>query len=808
MFASGKRKKRRNSIDNSDISSSSADPSSQANALRRTRRTDDLPSTIPGSNSNRRHTIAARTVDSSSSNSGNGPSSSVANRSPRVIDRREAELSDTSRSQLTNLRNLWRFRRQEGTPSSVLDQKELGAVLAGKTLPTFLLALQAQISDASAFPQQINRLETRARQRDSGAIQTLLSLPGAEGLNVAALADVPPPPLSEAARAALQRDKEILERSQRAIQNVLNRIGPTKEGDWITEAKLGALLASNNPEDRAAGVEAMAALLEVSRAPKVIAAAFEAAGILPIDNRPQDGQALNQSQLQTSFIKWSRANLTNIYFKSALMADLHRAVPDVPVGQYIANIGFNRLMSGENLLGASLSSDVDFKLVIDDIALTRDLPSFATGETVASINEKIRQVLRRTREEFDGNFRLTLEVESFTVKTLSDVAKQMQNSEQERNFSATVINNQTLMSGNPAVQKAYKDIIKERVGGQIASRSWTQNLGASDKGSLEIIRSLPSFETALNRIGQVITENNGELKVKAFQLASSFEGFQDFMRESARLGRTLSDVFSNPSMLKHLLKDDSLKKELLKQRGVVEALNQVNLFGTGDNAKKIDLIAKLIANFTVDNNTGLNGAPQTDNRKFIGRADVTRDDEWVYSVKFSANRVYDTFDQTLVDDYVNAWGSGISETQRAELVQKYNSGRQIAEALNKFAVQLQGRIYDFQSEERGATHEEIDHVYDRITASEFASILVLPHQKEAFLSSLRTLVTDLRARQLNVLPDMQPNLSTAIDTADGLIGRLSATSNFDELKRLGFQLFDTLSQVANSTAVAIKPPSS
>ncbi|HEY9736283.1 MAG TPA: hypothetical protein V6D06_08375, partial [Trichocoleus sp.] len=175
MFASGKRKKRRNSIDNSDISSSSADRSGQANALRRTRRTDDLSPTLPGSDSNRRHTIAARTVDTSSPNSGNGPSSSAVNRSPRVIDRRETDLSDTSRSQLTNLRNLWRFRRQEGAPASVLDQKELGAVLAGKTLPTFLLALQAQISDASAFPQQINRLETRARQRDSGAIQTLLS---------------------------------------------------------------------------------------------------------------------------------------------------------------------------------------------------------------------------------------------------------------------------------------------------------------------------------------------------------------------------------------------------------------------------------------------------------------------------------------------------------------------------------------------------------------------------------------------------------------------------------------------------------
>ena len=792
----GKKKKRRNLIDNSDIDSSLSNRSRQPDELRRMKTTDDLSlDTLNSDSTLRRISGISTRVDTS--NPGRAP----VDRSPRRLpDPRTAELSDLSRSQLTNLL------RQEGASFPVLNQKELGAVLAGKTLPTFLLALQAQISDVSTFDRQLERLEAQQEQPDNVAAQLALTLDGAADLSVADLANVLPPPLTKAAHAALQDDKAILERSQRAIQNVLDLIGPTKEGDWITEAKIGALLASDKLGERDAGVEVMAALLDVSRSPKVIAACFEAAGILP-PNSLQANEVLNQDQLQTSFIKWSRASLTNVYFKSALMADLQTAVPTVPIGQYIANIGFNRLMSGENLLGASLSSDVDFKLVIDDVALARELPTYRTNETVESVNEKIRQVLRKTKKEFDAKFRLTLEVESFTVKTLSDVAKQMANSEQERNFSATVINNQTLMSGNPAVQKSYKDIISARVGNEIASRSWTQNLGESDKGSLEVIRSLPSFEDALRDIGKAVAADTQNLKVEAFRLMFGFEKFGDIIKENVRLGRTFSDVAADPNILKHLLKNDAFKRKLLAKREVINALNLVNMFGTNDNEKKIDLIAKLTANFTVDNNSVLGPDRQINNRKFIGRADVTENDEWVYSVKFSANRLYDTFDQTLVDDYVRAWGRNISEDQQTRLVQQYSGGRLIAEALNKFAVQVQDRIYDYQSEVRGATHEQIDDVYDRITASEFANILMRPHQKEAFLTSLKTLVTDLRTREPGVLPNMQHNLGNTLDTAESLVEQLSATSSFDELKmkKLGFQLFNTLSQMASITANTIKP---
>ena len=792
----GKKKKRRNLIDNSDIDSSLSNRSRQPDELRRMKTTDDLSlDTLNSDSTLRRISGISTRVDTS--NPGRAP----VDRSPRRLpDPRTAELSDLSRSQLTNLL------RQEGASFPVLNQKELGAVLAGKTLPTFLLALQAQISDVSTFDRQLERLEAQQEQPDNVAAQLALTLDGAADLSVADLANVLPPPLTKAAHAALQDDKAILERSQRAIQNVLDLIGPTKEGDWITEAKIGALLASDKLGERDAGVEVMAALLDVSRSPKVIAACFEAAGILP-PNSLQANEVLNQDQLQTSFIKWSRASLTNVYFKSALMADLQTAVPTVPIGQYIANIGFNRLMSGENLLGASLSSDVDFKLVIDDVALARELPTYRTNETVESVNEKIRQVLRKTKKEFDAKFRLTLEVESFTVKTLSDVAKQMANSEQERNFSATVINNQTLMSGNPAVQKSYKDIISARVGNEIASRSWTQNLGESDKGSLEVIRSLPSFEDALRDIGKAVAADTQNLKVEAFRLMFGFEKFGDIIKENVRLGRTFSDVAADPNILKHLLKNDAFKRKLLAKREVINALNLVNMFGTNDNEKKIDLIAKLTANFTVDNNSVLGPDRQINNRKFIGRADVTENDEWVYSVKFSANRLYDTFDQTLVDDYVRAWGRNISEDQQTRLVQQYSGGRLIAEALNKFAVQVQDRIYDYQSEVRGATHEQIDDVYDRITASEFADILMRPHQKEAFLTSLKTLVTDLRTREPGVLPNMQLNLGNTLDTAESLVEQLSATSSFDELKmkKLGFQLFNTLSQMASITANTIKP---
>jgi hypothetical protein len=782
----GKHKQRSKSNDNSSLSARSSGRRPQLDSQRNARTQSVSSSTRTDSDTSKR----SGTFRTQNSIADIGASR---RRSDTFGTKTEAELSNVSRSDSTNLPNERNFHQPPSAPFQVLNQKELGAVLAGSRLPTFLMALQTNISNPLNFERQNQQLLSTHDPVNSVATDILLTMPGTTDLAQVEVTDTSPP-LGEADKEALERDQAILKECQSAIQDALTLLGPDKEGDFLTEAKIGALLASNTPGDRPAGIKVMAALLKVSRAPKIIAAGFQAAGIL------SGNEALSQNQLQTSFIKWSRSNLTNIYFKSALMADLHQAIPNIPIGHYIANIGFNRLMSGENLLGASLSSDIDFKLVLDDKALASELADYETDETVDTIAQKIREVLEGTQKEFEENFELTLEVEGFTVKTLGDVEKQMEESEQERNFSATVINNQTLMSGNAAVQQAYKAIIRARVGSQIAQRCWTQNLGESDKGSLKVIEALPVFEAALGLVGQVINAD-AKLKILAFELMFTFKGISEIIKLNNKPEREFSDMVSDPNLLKYLLKDTDFKTLLLNNKKVNEALNNVAMFDSQGNDKKIDLIAKLTGSFTVDNNTVLDGVPYINNRNFIGRSDVTIDKEWVYSVKFSANRLYDNFDQTLVDDYVSAHDGN----QRAQLVKKYSEGRKIAEALNKFAVQLQDRTYNYQSEMLNASHQAIDHVYDRITATEFARILQRPHQKQAFLTSLRTLIQDLQTPEIGVSQNMQQEIKKETKIASQLIDEFQKTQEFNSLKDMGFKLFRALSSMATKTAAAIEP---
>lgn len=130
---------------------------------------------------------------------------------------------------------------------------------------------------------------------------------------------------------------------------------------------------------------------------------------------------------------------------------------------YMSNVGFNRLMSGNNDRGASLSSDVDFKLVFDDISFKTEIKRLnpkLTEPQLQQVADKAQEQMIKTlkaakNDVFEGKMNLTLEVADFTVKTLSKLEAEAGTDKTEQNFLATVMYNSILWV---VIQKLTKSL--------------------------------------------------------------------------------------------------------------------------------------------------------------------------------------------------------------------------------------------------------------------------------------------------------------------------------------------------------------
>ncbi len=632
-------------------------------------------------------------------------------------------------------------------------------------------------------------------QREIGAALSENSLP-------AFLAGLAQTRVSSLPRFFNSTTTKVLKDAQSSMRKALSRLGEPKTPPWVSESQLRQLFNSPNAANREAGEQVMATLLEVSKYPSIINKGVESGGIAPLIENLQGDRPLDKTQIQTGVIKWMRSRLTIVYFESALIADLNQAVgpamlPDNRnISSYIANVGFNRLMSGNNLFGASLSSDVDFKLVFDDEQLALDLNAADLRDPrIENVRREIKGVLEGAQAKFERNFPLTLEVEAFTVKSLSQLAVEARDNTTERNFLATVLNNQTFMSGNPDVQKKFKAIIQREVGLEIARRTWTQNLGESDKGSMEIIKALPEFEQILPAISSAIA-GDAELSRIVQQIIAP--------GEPVLPNAVLNPAFIRfPETVKQLLANDTISRRLAEMPAVVRALDSVRMFSSDRSVegmmRKLKLLSKLMLNFT-----------ENGRRNFIGRPNLPPENGWVYSVKFAGCRLFDTFDQMTLENYQQN-----RPQDDRDPVETYNSGKQVAIAINKFAIQMQNRIYEYYGlgVEAGRTHADIDTLYPRLTSEEFSAMLNEPSLR----AKINVMMTDL-LNDLGESPNAtEPRLP---DSLRGMIApffiqlnaAVESIQNDDDTDQnqpeaLGFLLFDALFKIANHTARSLQPAS-
>jgi hypothetical protein len=619
------------------------------------------------------------------------------------------------------------------------------------------------------------------------------------------------PVLKALARVNTQAAKELCKD--------LNFKGP------LNTQRIEELLNSKDPFERRAGEKALKAISKLCMDAPTLNAAIRKSNTNVLSSHK-----LPTLEVQTQFIKSARSLVTNEYFENVIAKDLQEGVSKLPlhtklpkpIDNYIANVGFNRLMSDNNLQGASLSSDVDFKLVLDDESLKEDLTKKLTkqhfqrlklegkndiqanaeiqkmvNEDVAAVKDEIKNVLLTSKGKIEKKFEITVEVASFTVKTIGDIREQSSTSEVEQNFLATVLHSHSFMSGNENVKNKFIGIIQENLQfREVASRNFNQNLGDSDKGSIKAIKNLAQLETVVNKSVAVII--NDPLLKGAFIDELNAKKGKDKDLAALIKDKDLSDslvlsrlIQENPGIMKAGL-THHIKEAILLNEDISTSLGKVDMFKSSSTEDKLGLAFKLTGSFTKNIDGEIN-------RSFIGRPDVTPDDNWIYSVKYAGCRLNDTFDATPKSVFV------LNDKRDFKTASElYDNSQKVAEALNTFAIQLQNRTYEM-GRASGKTHAQLDEAYDRLTGDEFAKMAKDPDAMPKLQLMMDSLVDNLGTNLSGVIGEDVNKVKEIKEFFAGKTEEEIARIPDGELKQKGHELFTAMFNIAEKTANQLQP---
>jgi hypothetical protein len=639
---------------------------------------------------------------------------------------------------------------------------------------------------------------------------------------------------SQMAQVLADNINPVLDGLKRVTTPAANKIklDLTHQGKLLTTEGIEKLLNSKNPVERSLGEKAMKALSKLCEDSTTLNAAIRK----NIPSPALSGHTVDPIQVQSQFIKAARSVISNEYFEHIISRDLQRGVGNLhlsghvlqlpkPLESYIANVGFNRLMSENNFMGASLSSDVDFKLVLDDENIRTDLTAKLTKELlpklmkegktetqakeiigdmvkteIGDIKKKINEVLKASQTKLESGYNMTLEVATFTVKTISDLKEQASTSEVEQNFLATVLHNHSFMSGNEVVKDKFINIIRDNLQfSEIAVRNFAQNLGDSDKGSIKAIKNLTHIENTVNITADTIANDDGLRAKFIAELRTKIPKDKDL---TALVGSRLDSLASDPVALAALIKEKpalmksglthDIKHELLANPLVSAQLGRVDMFSDVDVEEKLALTFKLTGTFTKD----INGSMSRD---FIGRTGIQADSDWIFSVKYAGCRLNDTFDATPKSVFILNDGRDIGEVSKL-----FDSAQKIGEAINTFSIQIQNRTYEAASAS-GKSHAEIDEVYDRLTANEFASMAKNPEMMPKLKTMMNNLVADLGTNLHDVVGDDVKAIKEVQSFFAGKSTSQISALPASELRELGHKLFTALFNVADKTANQLQP---
>jgi len=576
----------------------------------------------------------------------------------------------------------------------------------------------------------------------------------------------------------------------------------THKGSLLKADDIHDLLASKSPEDNRAGLKALKALSKLCENPDLL---FKTIRTATFDGASHQ---VSPIQVQTQFIKASRSLIADTYFDTTLSKDLQAGIKglnltttkgkvDIDITKYIANVGFNRLMSENNLLGASLSSDVDFKLVLDDVQLKADLVKKGMSPEEADVAiDKVKQsmigVLKTTQTKFEEDFHLTLEVQDFTVKKISTLQTEAGKDQVEQNFLATVLHNHSFMSGDEGVKDKFIGIIQDSLKfKEIASRNFEQNLGDSDKGSIRAIKNLSAMDGVLKLSSQLITSTPKLKEQFIASLEAKLPADSPIRKMDYKNSEILKQImYENPSLVKSCLTHE-IKTELLKVPELTHALGEVDMFKKVNQEDKLGLVLKVTGTFTKQ----VDGVV---NRNFIGSPNLNPADNCIFSVKFAGCRLNDALDMIPKPVFCLTDGRDVSESSKT-----YDSVKKVASAINAFSIQMQNRTYE-SAIQSGLEHGDIDTLYDRVTTQEFSNMLKNPESLPKIKAMVDNLATSLGNGIQGSAQDIQQIKKFQTFLNENTATTLSKMPD-DQLRTKSFELFNAIFNITDKASQLLHP---
>jgi hypothetical protein len=516
----------------------------------------------------------------------------------------------------------------------------------------------------------------------------------------------------------------------------------------------------------------------------------------------------------------------------------YRWKSDASVFDTFTILGFNRLFSPKNRVGISLSSDLDYKLVFKANNIKTKGGEALSDEQKKEFVTRLNEVQGLLKDKFDHQAGMLLEVEDFTTREILAIEEDLKTRDSEKNFLASIYHNNVRITGSTDLYSDFEEILdtykrKNTDDFIIAKRTWTQYLGETDKGSMTVIQHLAAMKTMLVACAPTLVDIvSNDRALNEHIMNKTGTDLSNFKKNSKF--NIKERWVASPKVLKMILKKGGRKAKaaLDDNYRVKSAVDQLKIFRIVEDKKSegiksptdvLERVAKVLSClidedyvFRADEVQGEKISMMYDPNfadtclKQIGSTLVT--DEWRFSLKFCACRLNDFFDSVPLEEYL----SWIGHRVRGKSI--YDGTKNVAVALNKFALQMQNNIYLLAinpkkvliSGQAGAfelspfiemtpakaTHVQIDSLYARITRVQFMDMLARDGQQD---------VVNIRA-QMNELITTLLNLASDFDFARENANLRRIRTELNSPKRLtidGKDFFETLFRVSMAAATLL-----
>lgn len=441
-------------------------------------------------------------------------------------------------------------------------------------------------------------------------------------------------------------------------------------------------------------------------------------------------------------------------------------------------VGFNRLMSPQNTVGVSLSSDIDYKLVFNPSVIQKQPRGKLDKRDMKNIVDALQAAQKGLVDQFQDEAGMVLEVMGFTTKDLKQLGVELVKFDAERNFLASIYYNNAYITGSEKVFEEFKLILKtykDRNNFIIAERTWIQYLGETDKGSITVIKNLeklrdvidacaPTLTNLLNQNRRVtVPADNGTRQIVPFQ--NWFVGTTGFTWDSNDTTQSTRLWVQSPVLFYIILsfkvdtsndrseKFEGMKENLVRVKAVRTALDNAPIFKvksvisfTGrlisknimlervSQAFKLGQVAKVLKelvdkDYLRSHKTGklirvaLTPGFGRACLQQIGSTLVTHETpRWRFSLKYVCCRLNDFFDSVPNFADYQLWcktsnKNELTEKEEATAKLVYDLAKELALVVNIFALSMQNSIYQLAFKRKDFRDDKEDYTVKRIPAT-------------------------------------------------------------------------------------------